>query len=863
MATPGGFQSGGGFVIGGGGGGGGTIGPPGPPGPAGPAGPQGNPGPQGLQGPPGGTGLPGPQGPQGAPGLPGAQGPSGTPGAQGPPGTPGADGAPGPQGPAGPTGATGPTGPQGPAGTGINLKGQVPTVGDLPVSGQEVGDGWIISDTGDLYIWDGTDWINAGPIVGPAGPPGPPADLSNIVGGTCIAVVGGPGADQITINAQVGCIQTPWVGSIDAAGFQLNNAFIISGRSSSYLQLVSGAPSAASTLTLNGSQATIIGTFYAGPITAVTSPASRLGVNTVSPQYPLDVVGNVNSTGCYLISGSAFACSDGAGGINLSNITNINGQPPGTGSVTSVFGRTGTVVAQTGDYTAAQVTNAVSTLGSYSNPTWIASLDWSKITGAPVIPSQIWQYVSGNAGAIYYSGGNVGIGTTSPQATLNVITTAAIAALLSSSSSAGAVGIGAYQGVGVIQGYASNAATQVAAVSLNPTGGNVGIGTTTSPVSLLELSGSGQPGFTWTSVGGVSGQQRGRLIYDGGQVITGGGWVFQRLTDAGAFGANLVTILQNSGNVGIGTTSPQALLQVGPNSRVGYDSSTVILPGSVNFAGYSTTYPLAFLIAGDNSGVNNIGFRFRTQNAGAGLESVTIQPNGLFCIATTVPNAFSPTLTVQCLAGSIRAAAFAGAGTDTGVMWVNSNGGHNYSLYSSGNGSTLGAGNFTIFDDTLSSARITITAANHVGIINAAPSYTLDVAGDVNSSNCYRIAGVPFGCTNGAGGINLSNIVTINGAAFTSGGPTTATGYGQADRPFNTNFPNNTGRPIYVSASAAMPGGEAITGIVNGVTSVAVSGISAGSGGTLSVFFIVLPGWTYQVQAQGPGTIWINWVEWN
>ncbi len=51
--------------------------------------------------------------------------------------------------------------------------------------------------------------------------------------------------------------------------------------------------------------------------------------------------------------------------------------------VTTVFGRSGAVVATTGDYTAAQITNAVDSTGSYSNPAWITALAWSKITGAP------------------------------------------------------------------------------------------------------------------------------------------------------------------------------------------------------------------------------------------------------------------------------------------------------------------------------------------------------------------------------------------------------------------------------------------------------------------------------------------------
>lgn len=118
---------------------------------------------EGEQGPPGPPGPQGPQGNDGAPGPAGPQGPQGVVGPAGPPGTDGADGAPGP---------AGPQGPQGPAGTGINMKGQVPTVADLP-AGATQGDAWIVQETGDLWSWNGTAWINLGPIQGPQGAPGP------------------------------------------------------------------------------------------------------------------------------------------------------------------------------------------------------------------------------------------------------------------------------------------------------------------------------------------------------------------------------------------------------------------------------------------------------------------------------------------------------------------------------------------------------------------------------------------------------------------------------------------------------------------------------------------------------------------
>jgi len=41
-------------------------------------------------------------------------------------------------------GAAGPTGPAGPAGTGINMKGTVPTIADLPSTGNVNGDGYVV-----------------------------------------------------------------------------------------------------------------------------------------------------------------------------------------------------------------------------------------------------------------------------------------------------------------------------------------------------------------------------------------------------------------------------------------------------------------------------------------------------------------------------------------------------------------------------------------------------------------------------------------------------------------------------------------------------------------------------------------------
>lgn len=59
------------------------------------------------------------------------------------------------------------------------------------------------------------------------------------------------------------------------------------------------------------------------------------------------------------------------------------GSGGGGGNISAVFGRTGSIVATTGDYTAGQVTNAVDQAQTYANPSWITSLAYSKLTGAP------------------------------------------------------------------------------------------------------------------------------------------------------------------------------------------------------------------------------------------------------------------------------------------------------------------------------------------------------------------------------------------------------------------------------------------------------------------------------------------------
>lgn len=205
----------------------GTPGTIGPQGPEGPEGPQGTRGDTGTQGPKGDAGTTGPQGtagttgakgdtgdpgPKGDLGATGSVGPAGTtgakgdtgvkgdPGIQGPQGNPGTQGGVGPAGALGPKGDQGDVGPEGPdgprgdkgdpgvqgpqgvkgeqgeAGTGVEITDVVATEGDLPtdLGPEDAGTGIMVDSTGNLWVWGGDSWANAGSIQGPPGVQGDP-----------------------------------------------------------------------------------------------------------------------------------------------------------------------------------------------------------------------------------------------------------------------------------------------------------------------------------------------------------------------------------------------------------------------------------------------------------------------------------------------------------------------------------------------------------------------------------------------------------------------------------------------------------------------------------------------------------------
>jgi hypothetical protein len=57
-------------------------------------------------------------------------------------------------------------------GAAVVFKGTLDTVGQLPSSGNTASDAYLILSDSNMRIWDGSAWINVGPLRGPTGPTG-------------------------------------------------------------------------------------------------------------------------------------------------------------------------------------------------------------------------------------------------------------------------------------------------------------------------------------------------------------------------------------------------------------------------------------------------------------------------------------------------------------------------------------------------------------------------------------------------------------------------------------------------------------------------------------------------------------------
>jgi len=364
---------------------------------------------------------------------------------------------------------------------------------------------------------------------------------------------------------------------------------------------------------------------------------------------------------------------------------------------------------------------------------------------------------TGSALFIVNGSGNVGIGTTGPGYKLDVQGTATDyegIRILNTNNAAGTITssgivLSATNSVGQIHGkiavveYGSADAADSALAFYTGTGtgatptekmriinnGNVGIGTK-NPRSLLQVNGSNNPTITIgeESTGNRSTLQfrsgMGAASYNSFDITYNKSTDTDQLTFVGG-GANQIMTIQNGGNVGIGTTGPGALLQVGDNAAT-TDNKIIKIAADNTIADpriiLSVNGITDWAVGVDNSDSNK--FKISGDSTVPGTnDRLTIDTSGNVGIGTTGPgNKLSVSGDINATTGSL----YWGDGTRVGVA-----------SYSVGDDSayigSLSNSNFSI--RTNNANRIFIQSGGNVGIGTTSPTSKLTVAGDVNISS--------------------------------------------------------------------------------------------------------------------------------
>jgi len=302
--------------------------------------------------------------------------------------------------------------------------------------------------------------------------------------------------------------------------------------------------------------------------------------------------------------------------------------------------------------------------------------------------------------------------------------------------------------------------------------GNVGIGTT-SPGVDLEISGSNQLAFLASSASGnhsrfhAAGNTYGSaapLILSSDNESGSQFYYVKGITDYNADDEDGGTAGQSenfwirgdgaaffNGNIGIGTTSPQALLQLGQSAMTGSPVSPTEAR-RLSIATNTHTGATFDIFERDTSSSANLDFRY----AGASSTILTLVHNGKVGVDIADPVA------VLDVGGSVLlrgGAAHAVAAPTYGGTFFSFDGATNTAGLWSVNPSTSQFAFYTKTGNTdPGTERMRITSTGNIGIGTSAPTYLLDVQGTGNSIGRFQSSG------NTLGYLDISNSNTGNSA---------------------------------------------------------------------------------------------------
>jgi hypothetical protein len=292
------------------------------------------------------------------------------------------------------------------------------------------------------------------------------------------------------------------------------------------------------------------------------------------------------------VAGGNGGAYGGGGGGGAGSAASVGGAGGAGGIKISVYSSGSTQAFNLG-------TQATGTLGVANGGTG----DTSALTqGSVVFAGASGVYSQDNANFFYDATNHrLGIGTTSPQTPLEVSSTSTgyVGIFAGNNGGAAATVIGARLGGGAIQAYTSDTQATVANLGLQESGGNVGIGTTI-PGRLLTMagaldflrldrpvntSGNGYAMVEWSTAG------VGKFLMGlDSDSVAGAGADKLQIVDSAFSSTPVMTF--TGGNVGIGTTSPQAPLDVAStiSSDVWYNSAASCF--AYNYSNFSSGFCL-------------------------------------------------------------------------------------------------------------------------------------------------------------------------------------------------------------------------------------------------------------------------------
>jgi len=299
----------------------------------------------------------------------------------------------------------------------------------------------------------------------------------------------------------------------------------------------------------------------------------------------------------------------------------------------------------------------------------------------------------------------------------------------------------------------------------------------------------------------------------------------------------------NSGNVGIGTTTPNALLEVNKNQNAG---TIITVDNGFTGAGNAAYTGFFFRQAGANRfffGAINDGNAIQFGGPGAvqlwnfangptlfatnNAERLRIDGNGNVGIGTATPST-----RFEVVGASPWIARFKKTDNSNGGIIVDSTPGFNPNLALAVNGTNKwyilsnasNSDTLQFWETSGSFPRFTLTQSGLVGIGTQTPAFKLDVAGQVRSSSGGFV--FPDGSIQTSAAVSGGSITAVNAGAGLTGGGTTGsltlnvgagTGVTVAADTVSVNYGSTAGTAVQgntaltVSAGAGLSGGGSLT----------------------------------------------------